>query len=78
MVDVKLFTTLVKRSKTRKPTFSVEFRPGMKAGDILKMEGFVGHDAEGIMVLVNDEQSDADRVLEDGDRVELMVSIQGG
>jgi sulfur carrier protein ThiS len=78
MIAVKLFITLVPRSKTGQATFSVDYVPGMTAGDIMAREGFVGHDAEGIMPVVNDAQVKPGHPLQDGDRVELLVSIQGG
>lgn len=78
MIAVKLFITLVPRSRTKQPSFNVEYTPGMTAADIMAREGFVGHDAEGIMPVVNDVQAKPEQPLEDGDRVELLVSIQGG
>ena len=78
MISVRLFVTLVPRSKTGQPTFTVDYTPGMTAGSIMEREGFVGHDAEGIMPVVNGVQATPEQVLADGDQVELLVSIQGG
>ncbi len=35
-------------------------------------------DAEAVMVIINDAQAGHDDALHDGDRLEFMVSIQGG
>ena len=78
MISVRLFVTLVPRSKTKQPSFTVEYIEGMTAGDVMAQEGFAGHDAEGIMPVVNGEQATPDQPLQDGDQLELLVSIQGG
>lgn len=77
-VHVKLFSTLVKLSATQKPEFEIEHRPGMTVGDIVRAEGFRERDAEAVAAVVNNEQRDFETVLQDGDRVELLVNIQGG
>ena len=45
---------------------------------VFKAEGFNEADAEAVLVLINDAQSDQQAALADGDRLEFMVSIQGG
>lgn len=77
-VQVKLFMTLVPLSKTKKPEFDVAWRDGLTAGDILDAEGFMGDDREAIAVVINGEQAFAEDSLGDGDRVELLVNLQGG
>lgn len=77
-VQVKLFTTLVKLSKTQEPNFSVDWRDGMTVRDIINAEGFGPRDAEAIAAIVNMEQADFETVLHDGDAVELIVNLQGG
>lgn len=77
-IHVKWFATLVKRTKSRQPETEVPFHEGVTPLRIFLDEGFTEADAESVMVLVNDEQADSDHRLKDGDRVEFMVSIQGG
>ncbi|MFN0094689.1 MAG: hypothetical protein ACKVVT_07915 [Dehalococcoidia bacterium] len=78
-VEVKWFPTLVKRTKSKKPLTSVEWHAGLRPLDIFQAEGFNEADAEAVMVVVNDEQSDMHTaVANDGDTVEFLVSIQGG
>ena len=77
-VQVKLFMTLVPLSKTKKPEFDVAWRDGLTVGDILDAEGFMGDDREAIAVVINGEQAFAEDSLGDGDRVELLVNLQGG
>jgi sulfur carrier protein ThiS len=77
-VQVKWFATLVKRTKSRLPQTEVQHRPGLTPLKIFLDEGFNDADAESVMMLVNDEQVEPDHAVNDGDRVEFMVSIQGG
>jgi sulfur carrier protein ThiS len=77
-VEVKWFATLAKRSKSKREQTTVEWREGLTPLDVFTAEGFRAADAEHVMVLVNDEQSEVDTVLRDGDRLEFLVSIQGG
>lgn len=77
-VQVRWFATLVKRTKSKKPETAVEWRPGLTPFDVFAAEGFKEHDAEAVMVLINDAQAKQDTPLADGDRLEFVVSIQGG
>ncbi|MXY78820.1 MAG: hypothetical protein F4Y94_03820 [Chloroflexi bacterium] len=77
-VHVRMFTTLVALSKTKQPSFDVEWREGMTVADIVAAEGFSEQDAEAIAAIVNSEQSESDRTLHDGDEVEFIVNLQGG
>jgi len=77
-VHVKWFATLAKRTKSKQPTTEVDYRDGLTPFDIFEAEGFSKVDAEAVVVLVNDAQSSMDAPLADGDRVEFLVSIQGG
>ncbi|MFN0147178.1 MAG: MoaD/ThiS family protein [Dehalococcoidia bacterium] len=77
-VQVKWFATLVKRTKSKQPLTTVEWRAGLTPLEVFKAEGFNDADAEAVMVLINDAQQDQHTVLADGDRLEFMVSIQGG
>ena len=77
-VQVKWFATLVKRTKSKQPTTEVAHEPGLTPLKIFMDEGFNHADAESVMMLINDSQVDSDTAVQDGDRVEFMVSIQGG
>ena len=77
-VQVKWFATLVKRTRSKQPMTTVDWREGLKPLDIFKAEGFNDVDAESVMVIINDTQQDQHTPLADGDRLEFMVSIQGG
>jgi molybdopterin converting factor small subunit len=77
-VQVKWFATLVKRTKSKQATTQVEWQPGLTPLGVFLAEGFNNADAESVMILVNDAQSDLEHALVDGDRLEFLVSIQGG
>jgi sulfur carrier protein ThiS len=78
MIDVKLHPLLAKRAASRQESRSVPFRSGLTPLALLLDEGFSEVDAEAVMVLRNDVQVEPDTLLQDGDRVEFMVGIQGG
>ena len=77
-VPVKWFPTLIKRTKSKKAETEVEWRDGLTPLEIFMAEGFNEADAESVMVVVNDEQSELTYVLKADDRLEFLVSIQGG
>jgi molybdopterin converting factor small subunit len=77
-VQVKWFATLVKRTKSKQPMTIVEWREGLRPVDIFTAEGFDEKDSEHVLVLINDAQAEQHSPLKDGDRLEFMVSIQGG
>ena len=77
-VAVKLFATLVGLSRSKRPQFEMEWWEGMTARDLLTAEGFSEKDEETIAAVVNGEQADWDTALRNGDRVELLVGLQGG
>lgn len=77
-VQVKWFPTLVKRTKSKQAQTEVDWREGLTARDIFLDEGFAPADMEAVMVILNDAQADTESRVADGDRVEFMVSIQGG
>ncbi len=78
MIQVKWFPTLVKRTKSRQERTEVAWHPGLSPHEIFLSEGFSNADAEAVMVVINDAQQDMETELADGDRLEFMVSIQGG
>jgi len=77
-VQVKWFATLVKRTKSKLPLTEVEWRDGLTPHAIFTAEGFNDADMEAVMVVINDSQETAMTALCEGDRLEFLVSIQGG
>lgn len=77
-IQVKWFPTLIKRTKSKQPLTTVDHVPGLTPGRIFMDEGFNEADSESVLVLINDSQQDMQTALNDGDRLEFMVSIQGG
>jgi molybdopterin converting factor small subunit len=78
MTQVKWFPTLVKRTKSKLERTEVAWRPGLTPHEVFLAEGFTETDAEFVMAVINDAQADMQTALEDGDRLEFLVSIQGG
>ena len=78
MVEIKLHPLLAKRAASRQERRSVPHRAGLTPLALLTEEGFSELDAEAVMILRNDTQIEPDTPLNDGDRVEFMVGIQGG
>ena len=77
-VEVRWFPTLIKRTRSKQATTTVQWAAGLSPLSVFIAEGFNRADAESVMVVVNDSQSELEHPLQDGDRVEFMVSIQGG
>ena len=77
-VQVKWFATLVKRTRSKQATTEVEWHAGLTPHEVFLGEGFNDADAESVLVLINDSQAEMGGVLKDADRLEFMVSIQGG
>ena len=77
-VHVKWFPMLVKRMKSGHERTEVDWRPGLTPQAIFLDEGFKDADLEAIMVVINDHQSQPTTPLSDDDRLEFLVSIQGG
>lgn len=77
-IQVKWFPTLVKRTRSKQAQTEVAWREGLTPLEVFLAEGFSEIDAEAVMVVLNDAQARRDDPLRDGDRLEFMVSIQGG
>jgi len=75
---VKWFPTLIKRTHSKQASTEVEWQAGLTPHSVFRAEGFSDADAESVLVLINDSQADNTDALKDGDRLEFMVSIQGG
>ena len=78
VVHVKWFPTLAKRTKSSQDRTEVDWRPGLTPKGIFLDEGFKEFDLEAVMVVVNDAQAQPSTPLSDDDRLEFLVSIQGG
>ena len=78
MIDVKLMPLLAKRATSRKEQIVVPFAQGITPAAVAEAEGFSGPDLEAILAVVNGNQVELDTLLNDGDRLELMVGIAGG
>lgn len=77
-VTVKLFPTLQNLSKSKLETFELDWHEGLTAKEILEDEGFNERDQEAVLAVINDEQSQLDTPIADGDAVELRINMQGG
>ena len=77
-VQIKLFMTLIPLSKTKRSTFEIDWSDGLTIKDLLNAEGFSEQDQEAIAAVINNVQAQHDDVLNDGDRVDLLVNLQGG
>ncbi len=77
-VQVKWFPTLIKRTRSKQDTTEVAWRDGLTPIEVFRDEGFNDADAEAVMVIINNVQAEASTALKDGDRLEFLVSIQGG
>ena len=77
-VQVKLFPTLQKLSKSQRETFTLDWHEGLTPQDILTDEGFNERDSEAVLAVINDAQATLATPLGDGDGLELRVNIQGG
>lgn len=75
---MKWFPTLAKRTNSRQERTEPGWRPGLTPRDVFLAEGFRPVDAEAVLVVINDAQESMETELRDGDRLEFMVSIQGG
>ncbi len=78
MIQVKWFPTLVKRTRSKQERTEVAWHPGLTPHEVFLGEGFTETDAEFVMAAINDAQADMQAELNDGDRLEFLVSIQGG
>ncbi|MCS7294726.1 MAG: hypothetical protein RMK15_10765 [Chloroflexota bacterium] len=77
-VRVHWFSTLVPRTRSKQAETEVPWHEGLTPRAILRAEGFSEVDMEAIMAVRGDTQTDLDAPLADGDRLEFLVSIQGG
>lgn len=78
MLEITLHPLLAKRATSRQEKREMVFQPGLTPKALLIDEGFSEVDVEAVMVLCNDVQIEPETPLNDGDRVEFMVGIQGG
>lgn len=78
VLEVRMQDILAERSASGRSRLSMEFEPGMVAGDVARRQGFSGEEALTIVVMVNSEQASAATPLHDGDVIELMTQMAGG
>lgn len=77
-IQVKWFPTLIKRTHSKQEKTEVAWRAGLTPLEVFTDEGFNDADAEAVMVIINDVQAELRDELKESDRLEFMVSIQGG
>jgi len=77
-IQVKWFPTLVKRMNSKTDRTEVAWHPALTPLEVFLAEGFNQADAESVMVIINDAQAELDTKLAETDKLEFMVSIQGG
>lgn len=77
-IDVRWFPTLVKRTHSGKAQTSVDWKSDLTPLAVFEAEGFTEKDSGGLLILVNGARSPLDKELEDGDRVEFLINLQGG
>lgn len=77
-VYVRWFSSLVPRTRSRQAETEVPWQERLTPRAILDAEGFSDVDMEAIMAIRGDTQVSLDTPLSDGDRLEFLVSIQGG
>jgi molybdopterin converting factor small subunit len=77
-VEVRWFSTLVKRTRSNAPRTTVSWREGISPRTIFKDEGFDDADADHVIAIANGEQVDMNTQLNDGDELEFLVGISGG
>lgn len=77
-IQVKWFPTLIKRTHSKQEKTEVTWRAGLTPLKVFTDEGFNDADAEAVMVIINDVQAELRDELKESDRLEFMVSIQGG
>ena len=77
-IEIHWFATLVKRTKSRQAVTTAGWTEGLTPQVLFIAEGFSEADAEHVLVTINNEQAEMATPLTDGDRVDFLVSIQGG
>ncbi|MBI2863647.1 MAG: MoaD/ThiS family protein [Chloroflexi bacterium] len=77
MIKVRLYATLIERSRRRKKDFEIPADDSLSVRDIVRRELPTGWD-EYIMAIVNGSHVELSQRVGDGDEVELMLAIQGG
>ena len=76
MIEVRLFATLVPRSRRGERRFEVEAAPGLTVRDVVRREELVPEDIH--IVMRNGSHAKMDSELDDGDRIGLFPPVGGG
>ena len=77
-VEVRWFSTLVKRTRSQLPRTIVVWEQGASPRTVFKGEGFSDVDADHVIAVINGTQVDMDSPLNDGDDLEFLIGISGG
>ena len=74
-ISVKFFPTLVNYTKSHQTEYEAPWRPGLTVQGIIDAEELGEEHIDAIAVLVNLVQGHSETELQDGDRVEFLVSL---
>lgn len=77
-VQVRWFVSLARRTRSKQPEITVDWRQGLRPIDIFLAEGLPEKDLPAVLAVVNGEQGKMDVPLSDGDSVEFLVNFEGG
>ena len=78
VIDVRMSDILAERALSGEMRLRLSYEAGMRAGDVLRREGFRGEELQAILTMVNGEQRPHEHPLADGDTVELVIPMVGG
>ncbi len=78
VIDVRMSDILAERALSGEMRLRLAYEAGMRAGDVLRREGFRGEELQAILTMVNGEQRPHAHPLADGDTVELVIPMVGG
>ena len=76
-VSVELHPVLAKRSKNGLTKVDIPYQPGITAKEAI-LTVLTENDLKGILIFVNNEVIESDRVLNNGDLVRALLPIAGG
>ena len=77
-LSVRMPDILAERSNHGQMRLSMPYRDGMKARDVVADSGFMGEEADAILIVVNGAQVEREASISDGDTIELVIQMVGG
>jgi len=77
-LNVRMPDILAERSIQGRMRLSMPYREGMMAKDVVADSGFMGEEADAILIVVNGSQVERDAAIRDGDTIELVIQMVGG